>query len=573
LPSIAGKGPKLSISKEPDEISRGSAPAAPRIAPVSVVALLGLLLAAAILPALAFSGFLLRRTDQAQQETVATLAEATAGAAVQTIDRQVEGMLTTLRSLGTAQSLERENLEQFYRNAVTALAGTESYAAVVDDKFRLLLNTRQPFGEELGKISDVGPLRSVLESGQPFITGGAFGEVAQQWVFSAILPWKQPGKEPLLLVMTQNAKSLTETLAMENLRGGWSAVIIDRAGVILASTMMSSDVGKPFFLNDLADPEKSFRHEAALDGKNYEVITKRSDASGWRVAIWAESGAVLAPMYRTFRLLLLGGVTLIAMGSFAAWIIGRQLTSSVRQLAADAQLMGAGRDVPARTFPALELSAVSAALSAAAASRRAAENEIKFLMREVAHRSKNQMAVVASLAKQTALSVGSVDEFDAAFQRRLQGLARSTDLLIAGSTAGVDLEELVRVQVAPFRPIGDDRLSIGGPQIRLSSQAAQTLGLVFHEKATNASKYGAFSDEAGQLSIRWARKNDNLELVWRETMQQASAPVERRGFGTRLVDRVLKRGLGAQIERTFHPNGLESRISIPISALTHIADS
>lgn len=535
---------------------------------MSVVALLGLLLAAAILPALAFSGFLLQRTNQAQQDIVATLAEATAGAAVQTVDRQVQGMLTTLRSLGTAQSLEKNKLEQFYLSAVTALAGTDSFVAVIDSEFNQLVNTRRPFGDTPGKAVNTGPLHEALVSGQPQITDGVFGSVAKQWVFSAILPWKQPGMEPLLLVMTQNASTLTETLAMENLRGGWNAVIVDRAGTILASTLMSSDVGKPFFLNELARPETPFQHDVPLDGKNYELITKLSGASGWRVAIWAETEVVLRPMYRTFRLLLLGGLALVALGAFAAWILGRQLTKSVRQLADDAQRLGSGRDVPARTFPVLELSGVSAALSEAATSRKAADSEIRFLMREVAHRSKNQLAVVSSLAKQSAPSAKTVGQFSEAFQQRLQGLARSTDLLIAGSVGGVELAELLKVQVAPFEPTGADRLSMEGPPFRLSSQAAQTMGLVFHELATNAAKYGAFSDASGRLAISWARKEDKLELVWRETLKKASAATDRRGFGTHLIDRTLGRALGARIERIFHDDGFECRFEIPAHALT-----
>jgi two-component sensor histidine kinase len=535
---------------------------------MSVVALLGLLLAAAILPALAFSGFLLQRTSQAQQDIVATLAEATAGAAAQTVDRQLQGMLTTARSLGTVQSLEPSSLEDFYLGATTALAGTSSFVAVIDSEYNQLINTRRPFGQPLEKASNVEPLRRAFETHKPQISDGFFGRTAQQWVFNAILPWERQDSEPLLLVITQNADTLAETLAMENLRGGWNAVIVDNAGIVLASTLMSSDIGKPFFLNASANGETPFQHDVAFSGRRYELITKVAPTSGWRVVIWAETEVVLRPMYRSFRLLLLGGLALAAVGGFAAWILGRQLTKSVRQLADDAQRLGSGKDVPARTFPVLELSGVSLALSEAAASRKASENEIRFLMREVAHRSKNQLAVVASLAKQSAPSAGTVEEFSETFQQRIQGLARSTDLLIAGSVGGVELAELLKVQVAPFQPTGFDSFNMEGPAFRLSSQAAQTLGLVFHELATNAAKYGAFSTPEGQLFIKWQREAETLNLVWRETLAGVKQPSDRRGFGTHLIDRTLGRALGAKIERDFRTDGLEIRFEIPVAALT-----
>lgn len=535
---------------------------------MSVVAILGLLLAAAILPALAFSGFLLQRTSKSQQDIVATLSEATAGAAAQTVDRQLQGMLTSLRSLATTtRPLRADNLEPLYRGAFIALSNTESYLAVIDRNLNQLINTRVAYGAPLGKATAKTPLEDALESGRPQVSGAFRSSITHQWVFSVILPWMQGGEEPLLLAMTQDATLLTESLAMENLRGGWNAVIIDNQGLTLASTLMSSDVGKPFFLNAAATASTPFQHDVAMGDRRYEIVTKVAPTSGWRVVLWAESDTIMRPMLRSFRLLLLGGLALMSVGALAAWVLGRQLTKSVRQLSDDAALMGAGKEVPARSFPVYELSGVSAALAEASARRRASESEIRFLMREVAHRSKNQLAVVASLAKQSAPNAASVTEFSHSFQQRIQGLARSTDLLIAGSVDGVELAELVRAQVAPFQPTGSDGLHVAGPNFRLTSQAAQTLGLVFHEMATNAAKYGAFASPEGKLSIDWGCAGETMRIHWRETTPDMPPPSDRRGFGTHLIDRTLGRALGAKITRTLHSDGLECTFEIPLSAL------
>lgn len=533
-----------------------------------VVVLLGMLITATMLPPLAFSVFLLDRTNRAQQDVIAQLSEATAGAAVETIDRQLQGMVTSLRGFSTSNSLSQGNLPEIYQAAKTALAGTDTFLIVADKNLNQLLNTRRPYGERLGKISDTGQAQLSLDTGAIVISDGFLGRIAQTWVFNVSMPWKQRGVDPLVLIMTQNAETLASALSMQNLRGGWNAVVVDKNGIVMASTLMSSDVGKPFALDQQSGPDRPTRSVVDFNDKRYELISKRSEVSGWRVVLWAERAVIQRPMARTFRILLLGGAAMIAIGGFAAWLLGRQITKSVRKLATDAHRLGVGEDVAATVFPVRELSTVSAALADASAERRASENEIRLLMREVAHRAKNQLTVVSSLAKQSARSARSVSDFSESFQQRIMGLARSTDLLIAGGVAGVELTELIKVQIEPFRPADASGLETKGPKFRLSLQAAQTLGLALHEMATNAAKYGALSTPHGKLSVKWSLDGDDLTIVWRERLQSFEAPsTGTKGFGTQLIDRTLGGALGARIERIYHEDGLECRLVIPQSKL------
>ncbi|WP_274626212.1 sensor histidine kinase [Arvimicrobium flavum] len=532
---------------------------------LSISVLLGLLIAAALLPPLLLSVFLLDRNNRAQADVVATLAEAAAGAAVQTVDSQLQGMITALRSLSTSSSLNEGDLRRFYVGAQQALAGTASYVIVADGDLNQLLNTRRAFGAPLGKISDPEPAEHALKTGLPTISDGFLGRVANRWVFNIILPRVQPEGDSLLLLLTQDAEALSSALTVENLRGGWNAVIVDNNGTVLASSLMSADVGKPFFLGEEASAVGPVRRSIDLDGKDYELVAKASELSGWKVILWAERDAIERPLERTLRLLMLGGLAMIAVGGLAAWLFGRQISKSVRRLARDAHRLGAGEEVAAMSYPVRELTTVSAAMADAAAQRRAAENEIRFLMREVAHRSKNQLTVVSSIANQSARNAESVAEFSERFQQRLMGLARSTDLLIAGSVAGVELRELITVQIEPFRPAEDTRLQISGPHFRLSLQAAQTLGLAIHEMATNAAKYGAFSQQSGRLSVTWSLHGDELELVWREHVPDLKQRSSRKGFGTQIIERMLPGGLGAKVERHLHPDGLEARFTFPVA--------
>lgn len=546
---------------------RGSDKAKPVRSPLTIGALLALLIGAAILPPLVFSVFLLDRNNRAQQEVVATLAEATAAAAIETVDRQLQGMVTTLKGLSTSTALSEGNYAEFYNGAKQALTGTNNYILVLDEHMNQLLNTRQPFGTALGPTSDQASALQALGSGQPVVSNAFLGRTSQKWVFNIVLPLNGMRNNARLLAMTQNAETLVDALSMEDLRGGWNAVIVDRRGTVLASTLMSADVGKPFFLDTGGADVVGGHRVMRLDGEDYEVIAKRSDFSGWRAVLWAESGVIERPMFRTMRLLVLGGIGMLAVGGVVAWLLGRQISKSVRRLAQEARQLGAGETFVASSYPIRELVTVSTAMADAAEARRKAENEVRFLMREVAHRSKNQLTVVSSIAKQSARNAESVAAFSESFQHRLMGLARSTDLLISGSVAGVELGELLRVQIEPFQPEEADRLLIQGPPFRLSLPAAQTLGLAIHEMATNAAKYGAFAAAAGRLSVTWKIDTSDLKMVWREYTPTAPEPSDKRGFGSQLIERMLVGGLGAKFERNFLADGMECRFEMPVANL------
>src|SRR5690606_4896788 len=120
-------------------------------------------------------------------------------------------------------------------------------------------------------------------------------------------------------------------------------------------------------------------------------------------------------------------------------------------------------------------------------------------------------------AKQTARNAESVGDFVQSFEKRIFGLARSTDLLLAHGVAGIELRQLMVSQIDPFCPVDGKRVLVDGPSLRLNAQAAQILGMAAHELATNAVKYGAFSREGGRLRVTWERTDDTMHFVWRET--------------------------------------------------------
>ncbi|TWG92388.1 two-component sensor histidine kinase [Mesorhizobium sp. J18] len=528
-----------------------------------------LLIFVTLLPAIGVSLVLLERNNEAQREVLTTLAEATAGSIAEGVDRELISMVTTLRVLSTTPSLTEGDIKDFYERAQSALAGTGAYLVLLDEKLNQLMNTRVPLGEELPAISDPGSASHAFKTRGTVISDIVYDETAENWVFNVILPLGTENGPPRLLIMTRNAEDLSRALSEQNLRGGWNASIIDSKGDVVASTFMSSNIGKPFFLLPVDGQSRTGFGEAnsGADKQSYETIIKESNYSGWKAVLWAPTAKVEAPMRRSLRALVLGGLIVLAIGAGAAWLLGRQVAKPVRRLARDARRLGAGEPVTAMPYQIAEVATVSSALAEAAVDRKRAENEIRLLMREVAHRAKNQLTVVASIAKQSARNARSFTAFQDSFQKRIHGLARSTDLLIAGGAAGVELRELLTAQVEPFKPDDPKRMELSGPAFRLSNQAAQTIGLAVHELATNASKYGAFASHEGRLSLSWRIKDDVLEIIWREYVPRLGRRSRKRGFGTEIIERMLGGMLDAEISRIFHRNGLECVISIPIGRL------
>ena len=134
--------------------------------------------------------------------------------------------------------------------------------------------------------------------------------------------------------------------------------------------------------------------------------------------------------------------------------------------------------------------------------RKQAEEQLRLMMGEINHRSKNLLTLVQVVARQT----GGADlkDFRQRFEERIHALAAHQDLLLQQDWHGIVLEDLVRTQLAHFQDMIDKRIMIRGPSLMVTAAASQTLGMALHELATNASKYGALSAASGRVDITWS---------------------------------------------------------------------
>jgi PAS domain S-box-containing protein len=204
--------------------------------------------------------------------------------------------------------------------------------------------------------------------------------------------------------------------------------------------------------------------------------------------------------------------------------------------------------------------------------RKQAQDHLRFLLNEVAHRSKNQLALVQSMMRQTAGSTTSLAEFQKSFGERIQGLAVSINMLVAEKWTGAALGKLVCQQLEAF-DVGDARLECEGPGVTVSADAAQAIGLALHELATNSFKHGAWSASAGVVTVSWhIERNESetsrLSLRWQERRGPVVTPPTRKGFGHMVIDTMIAQKLDAVVDMAFEPQGLCWTVTIPS---THFA--
>jgi two-component sensor histidine kinase len=199
--------------------------------------------------------------------------------------------------------------------------------------------------------------------------------------------------------------------------------------------------------------------------------------------------------------------------------------------------------------------------------QRSAEHQIHLLLREVQHRSKNMLAIVQSIARQTAKTG---EDFVDRLERRIAGLSANQDLLVSGNWTPVAIADLVDAQMAFLedrRPQVDD----AGPPLRVRATAAEAIAMALHEMATNAEKYGALSVPDGRVEIRWsltsAEDGDLFRMTWQEFGGPPVAAPPARGFGSRILEAVPASKLGAVITTEFPPEGFRWELACPIASV------
>jgi PAS domain S-box-containing protein len=191
--------------------------------------------------------------------------------------------------------------------------------------------------------------------------------------------------------------------------------------------------------------------------------------------------------------------------------------------------------------------------------RKEREEREHLLVREINHRAKNMLSIVEAIARQTATS--SPECFVDRFSDRIQALSANQDLLVRNAWRGVEVEDLVRTQLAHFADLLGSRIALSGPKLRLNAAAAQAIGLALHELSTNAGKYGALSTARGRVDVSWDAAGDTFTMAWIEREGPSVSAPQRRGFGTTVLEQMAERCVRGAVDLDYPLSGVVWRLT------------
>ena len=157
----------------------------------------------------------------------------------------------------------------------------------------------------------------------------------------------------------------------------------------------------------------------------------------------------------------------------------------------------------------------------------------KLIVDELQHRLKNQLSTIHAVLHQV---LHDQPQIWANIDHRLRALSATDDLIAKVDGNGCDIKDLLLSELGPY---GHVRFSLNGDPLFLPAKLAVSLALMFHELATNAGKYGAFSSVRGLLQVSWTVTDDRLTITWDETEGPPVGIVEKAGFGTKLLKSAL----------------------------------
>jgi two-component sensor histidine kinase len=549
---------------EPAIPAAPSTPALPvrwrlRIRDRSVFFYLLTLVLGATLPILAFVSILFLELQHDYTDALNRQAQADAVSLAGAVGSEVHDMAVTLQVLAASPELSAGDLEGFHGRTKAALSSSPWYLLAVRRDGLQLLNTRVPYGTSLGKTSDMPGLDQSLALRKLQVSDAFYGRVGEQWVFNVVLPLPSQVQSVAALILTENLSELdANTNAHQPLRAGWKSAVIDGANRIIAAQGPGLTLGSQLQL-----PAK------VLDGEQMEIdgnligYSRIAGTQGWRALVWGPPSFSKQPFVWSWWQLFIGGGLLLLLSAFSAVLVGRRIHRSIVGVSDMAVRLGRGETVIMPQFALSEAETVAQAILKASALRGETEREMKVLLRELAHRTKNLLTVVQGIIRQTGRHTSDIAEFRRLLNQRLDGLSQSVSLLTASEWSGVSLTRLVQNQLGIF--VQDwSRIDIEGEDFILPENAVQGLGMILHELATNATKYGALSVNSGAIQISWTvnRAAQLVTLRWRET-RIAEARIGARGFGTELIEGTAA-SLGGTAVATSTPDGLQWTIAIGI---------
>lgn len=475
------------------------------------------------------------------------------------VDTVLSKQIAVGQMLATSPALQSDDMAAFRQEAERTAHGLGGgWIVLSDESGQQLVNLKLPVGAPLPLRQGVELGRRTIKSGRVQVSDVFAGAVLKSPIVTVEVPVLRQSKPPLCISIVMEPSIFLTLFEQWNLPEGWLAGLIDRKGNFIARSRNHAEyVGQPASEGFRAAAQREpigWNEMTSVDGMRVANAHVTSPLSGWVMGLAAERTVFEAPIHQTVLVAgLAGGATLLLSLLLAMWS-ARRIARPIEQIEQGTHALMLRRAI---TFSSTGLPEADRTLDALASTARVFEQHdrerdereahVRLIMRELSHRSKNLLAIVLAIARQTSRHTTSFTDFESRFNSRIQALADAHDLLVEQQWSGAYLDDLVRAQLTAF---GTERVATQGERIMLRTEAVQNVALALHELATNALKYGALSLPAGRVNIDWTRQpatdpgEANLRLTWRES---GGPPVEapgKKGFGCFVLERVTINALG-----------------------------
>jgi two-component sensor histidine kinase len=494
---------------------------------------------------------------------------------VDDIDRELDRATTTLETLATSAALARDDFAAFHEQASRALMRDKAGILLIDRSFQQLLNTRAAYGTALPRTVDPETAQRVFDTKQRHVSDLVVGFVSRQPLINVEVPILVGEEVRYVLIMALDAVRFEQLLQSQRLDPEWITGITDNKGTIVARSERHADfVGKPLpaDLLEQSRTAKGVFRATNVAGEPILRATVRSQLAGWLVSATVQVAHLEASRRRghMFAGAMIG--TSLILGVALAYIFATFMARPLERATMSATAIGLGKHIEPIKSPLVEANTVIEALSAASLELKRRQEQAAFLMGELAHRAKNQLAVVKGMALQTARQSATVDELVEQLSQRIQGLAESQDLMVRQNWQGAWLNDLVKAHLDLFG--ASSRAQIEGPPLFLNGNAVQNIGFALHELATNAFKYGAIKSPQGRVLVTWRgpEQDGSIHMDWVERDGALVQTPKRRGFGSLVMTDLVSQALRGTATLDFSPDGIHWHLEFPAShaiAATH----
>src|SRR5262249_36199653 len=271
------------------------------------------------------------------------------------VDRELSGMLATLHTLGTARSLERDDLAAFYEDARRVLARRPEWNTIIliAPTGQLVMDTYFPFGTALPRLVDRDSFETVLRTGQPVVGPVRFGPISQQFACAIRVPITRAGRVAYVLTGVLEVRAIQQLLSAQRIPAEWVGTVFDSRRTVVARTRGAEQlVGRPVspeFATVLETAHEGWTVTHTLEGTPVYTAFSRSPATGGGVGRGTRLAVTAAPPRGSFGTIPAAGLALLLVGGSLALLIGRRVARGLGAVAGAADAIGRRQPMPVPT--------------------------------------------------------------------------------------------------------------------------------------------------------------------------------------------------------------------------------